>query len=300
MPIIKENDLKNLKRPIVFVLGAGASKPYGFPLGDELKYLMLGRFKNKTHNILQKLDFDADVIKEFQESLRYSTHPNIDIFLEKKYNFRELGSYLIAITIMPLEKHEALFPQKNWYGDLFDTLDFENEEPDTSNLAIVTLNYDRSIEYFLAKNIDYNCHTDLVNFAQEKRKKIKVVHAYGSLGKYPQVTYGTKPNDINALKNAAASIKIVSDRLEDSQEFQEAQRIISQANNIIFLGFGYNERTLGALLAKTVLKGKKIYGTTYRLDQEARNYVRNYFKNQITLGERNLGCQDFLRVIGVT
>ncbi|MCK4255766.1 SIR2 family protein, partial [candidate division WOR-3 bacterium] len=280
-------------------LGAGASNPYGFPLGDELKDIILAQL-NTTDPLIKKLNVSAALVNEFWKSLRSTFHPNIDIFLEKQTNFRELGSHILAITIMLLEHKSHLFPQKDWYGDLYNTLELENEESDTANLVIVTINYDRSLEHFLTGNINYNCQEDLKDLAHENRRKIKIVHAHGSLGKYPNVYYGPSPTDIEAVKNAAARIKIVSDRLEDSPDFKEAQVTISQAEHIIFLGFGYDVRILDTLLAKTDLKGKKIYGTTYKLDKKKRGFLADYFDNQITLGDNNQGCQAFLKLIGLT
>ena len=176
-----------MESPTVFVLGAGASNPFGFPLGSELKNAMLNHLRNPDfRRVLHTAGFGNDLIKNFAIALGYSFHPTIDIFLEKKTNFREIGAYVIARSLMPLEHQlQNLFPQKDWYGDLFTAMDFENEEPDSSLLSIVTLNYDRSLEHFLLKNIDYNCQHERTDFCHAKRHKIEVVHAHGSLGEYP-------------------------------------------------------------------------------------------------------------------
>ena len=158
--------MKIFAEPTVFILGAGASKPFGFPLGPELKSHMLEQTNNAaTRKSLVSLGFDESLINAFRDALRYGVHPTVDVFLERKQNFRELGSYLIASTIMPMESHGALFPQKDWYGFLFKRLAFESDMPHVSQLSVVTLNYDRSLEHFLTINIDYNCRHDRVDFA---------------------------------------------------------------------------------------------------------------------------------------
>lgn len=289
-----------MESPTVLVLGAGASNRFGFPLGPDLKKLMSENLHNPGfRRTLQPFGFDENLIRDFDEALGYSSHPTIDIFLEKKTNFREIGAYVVARTLMPLERHPSLFPQKDWYRDLFTALDFENEEPNANLLSIVTLNYDRSFEHFLCKNIDYNCHDERIPFCHTKRQKIEVVHAHGSLGQYPEVPYGIDVDDPNTLRRAAKNIKIVPDRLDDSPDFQKAQEIISKANHIVFLGFGYNERTLSLLMAKINPDGKHFYGTSIALDGPTRTRLTEMFGDKITLGE-NQDCRQLLKTIGVT
>jgi hypothetical protein len=251
---------------------------------------------------MEKLGFEAARVQEFQEALRFTYHPTIDIFLEKKTAFRELGSFLIASTLMPLERPQSLFPQKGWYGALFDALAFEERDPDTRNLSVVSLNYDRSLEHFLAKNIDYNCHDSHVKAAHAKRERITLVHAHGSLGDYPEVPYGTDPSEEAAIRSAAASIKIVSDRLEDSPDFKMAQEVLAGAKHIVFLGFGYHERTLTALLKDVDEENVFFYGTAMGLNQEARKSIIERLRGRIALSgvnDVNQDCLSLLREIGV-
>ena len=67
-----------VKGNVVLVLGAGASEPYGFPLGLELKNLVLNRsgiagpdsnpYIQRTH-------------QRFRDALRASLNPSVDAFL---------------------------------------------------------------------------------------------------------------------------------------------------------------------------------------------------------------------------
>jgi hypothetical protein len=287
-----------LQEPTVLVLGAGASHPYGLPLGPDLKAQMLGR-EPFIQGTAQGMGFTPQLVKAFHDALRYGRHQTVDIFLEKKTNLRELGSFLIAATLMPLERHDRLFNSLDWYDDLFDAMDFESETPDARFLSIVSLNYDRSFEHFLKMKIEYDCHHKNVEIAHAKRECIRVVHAHGSLGEYPQVPYGPNANDAATLQRAAASIKIVSDRLDDSPNFQKAQVYIAGAKHIVFLGFGYDERTLSALLAKTKLDEHKLYGTAFNLDEATTTRLQNTYGEKMNLGIGK-DCRAFLREIGVT
>lgn len=257
----------------VFLLGAGASQPFGFPLGADLKHLVMN--PNPTvRKHLHDFGISNDRIEAFREILTYSTEPTIDSFLEKKTSLRDIGSYLIAGAIMPCEQHPHVFPQRDWYANLFSALNLEAEEPDASRYAFVTLNYDRSLEHFLTKNIDYNCHDARVGYAHDKRRRIRIVHAHGSLGKYPEVPFGKGMEDREAFRAAAKSIRIVSDRMDFSPDFQEAQKLIDQAQQVVFLGFGYDERTVKALFAKSEIKRKRLVGTAFKMPQESLENVR--------------------------
>jgi hypothetical protein len=288
-----------LDEPAVLVLGAGASKPQGFPLGSELKTAIVATYNDAVLKALREIGHSNEVIKEFQDALKFSKHPTIDIFLEAKTNFREIGAYFIAGTIGRYEMPDRLFPSGEWYGDLFQALDLEKGERDLPPISVVTLNYDRSLEHFLTKYIDYNCPHDCVELAHRKRQSLPIIHAHGSLGAYPNVEYGKASDSTEALRKAADSIKIVSDKLEESPDFRKAQQALSNAKHIVFLGFGYDGRTLGALLEGCKLGKKQFYGTAFQESSQRMDHIQGLFNNRITLGDNMVGCNGFLQRIGL-
>ena len=145
-------------------------------------------------------------------------------------------------------------------------------------------------------NIEYNCHDDKLNLCHKKRKKIKIVHAHGSLWQYPDVPYGLKTNDPSILKKAAERIKIISDRLDDSYDFQEAQRLIAESSNIVFFGFGYDEITLSKLLGASDISSKIFYGTSIQLTSDTRTMLQNKFGDKL-ISKDNLDCRNLLEEI---
>jgi len=279
----------------VFVLGAGASKPYNFPLGSELKQEIISN--SNTNAILNSVGFENDLIKGFREALRYSYHPTLDIFLEKKSVYREIGSYFITLALLPHENPDFLFPQRDWYGELFKILDFENEAAEQSCPSFVTLNYDRSLEHFLNMNIEYNCQDKKLDLCHTRRKNIRIVHAHGSFGDYASMPYGMNAYDPEVLKKVAGNIKIISDRLDDSPDFQEAQRLISQAGVVVFFGFGYDETTIDALIGTGDWKSKLMFGTNLGLDNDKITSLNNKFEGALNLGGQ-LNCKHLIAEIG--
>src|SRR5262249_14489545 len=133
----------------VFVLGAGASKSYGYPSGPELVKNMLQLHENVTH-VLRNLRYSQDNWGPYQEALRKSAQSSIDSFLERRPDMRELGKVLIAADILRCENEGRFFnSDDNWYAMLVDKLDDSFDNLDFRNVTIVTFNYDRSLEQFL-------------------------------------------------------------------------------------------------------------------------------------------------------
>lgn len=293
---------KIMESPTVFVLGAGASEPYNFPLGEvlmrEIKSLA---DKIDTGGILMSLGFSELEIADFADTLKYGKYPTIDELLEDQNRFRKLGSHIIARIMMPKEK-AGLLEMEDWYNDLFKALFFNQTQLDARQLSIVTLNYERSFEHFLSSSIHYRIAQPRKDEAYKKLAQIKVVHAHGSFGEYPEVKYGIKV-DGDSLRNAAAGILIASDRLVDSPNYRKAQALIYRADHIVFLGFGYDKRILNALLATTELSkiSKKIfYGTAVGIDEAMSKRLVERFGDKLTLGKGTQKCQQFLKHMGVT
>ena len=284
----------DLNKKTVFVLGAGANKPYGFPLGTELKQIMIKNLSNSDcQRALKEYKLNQLLIDEFIEALPRTYHSTIDIFLEKK-KFRKLGAYLIAYSLLPLERYSRLFPQHNWYSRLYNIIDFDHDKPKAENIVFVVLNYDRSLEHFLYKNIQYNCPDNLIQFAESKLKSLRIIHAHGSLGRYPQVPYEDKHGE-DVIRSAAENIRIASDRLEDSNDFRNAQEAISNAFNIVFIGFGYDPTTLHLLVQDFDMSEKRILGTGFQLGNSERERLDKFFKGKMEIGANGTTAEKFVQ-----
>ncbi|HET8580462.1 MAG TPA: hypothetical protein VFL31_05635 [Nitrospiraceae bacterium] len=116
-----------LSRRTVLVLGAGASRPYGFPTGKELIKLIHEGTRKPSRHLAEELiecGFQFDLIQEFGRDLKLSSLASIDAFLEHRKKFRDVGKAAIAAVLIPLEK-ETSFEEYNvqqenspWYDYL--------------------------------------------------------------------------------------------------------------------------------------------------------------------------------------
>ena len=100
--------------PTVFILGAGASKPYGYPTGNELKkfitselFMLLNRFIREREELqLVREEWDRNV-REFVESFR-GTVDSIDLFLSRRTECMEVGKLAILYSIFHFEHNSRV------------------------------------------------------------------------------------------------------------------------------------------------------------------------------------------------
>src|SRR6266478_1449487 len=154
----------------LLILGAGASQPYGFPLGKELKEKIIRITKSSGPLRAQIVEagFSEEDISEYNTDLARSINPTIDAFLEDRPSRREIGAFSIAQILMPLENEKNLFPHRDWYPILFTELDFRQPQLPPAISGIISLNYERSLEHFLYETIMRTFEGELREAATEK------------------------------------------------------------------------------------------------------------------------------------
>ena len=106
----------------VLILGAGASHPYGFPTGKELRNeIILGCAGGRTPplaNSLLECGFIESQIIQFGNVLRLSGQVSVDRFLERRKEYLEIGKAALAISLVTKEDLQRLFQigaSSHWY-----------------------------------------------------------------------------------------------------------------------------------------------------------------------------------------
>jgi hypothetical protein len=121
-----------ITRKTVFVLGAGASHPYGFPLASGMIIALCEHETSYTHIVREERTrrygerrllhptFTPPRIKKFSADLTSSALESIDAFLTARPEYAEIGKAAIAATLVPYENPGSLRKPKNgqWYGYL--------------------------------------------------------------------------------------------------------------------------------------------------------------------------------------
>lgn len=311
-------------RKTVFVLGAGASIPYGFPSGQDLRYqLCTETLKpgDPRHAILMRMRFKYELVEQFRIALARSWASSIDMFLATRETFMDVGKAAIALTIATYEVNNALFfadPKVDWFRYLWKHLHArEAAKFPASKYAFVTFNYDRSLEHSLSEGIS-NAYRESIDQASEIMPEI--VHVYGSLGKYPYDSVSVvipeddegkfrefaTPNSESTTRWSMDSIKIMTEKQPDSRFVRRARELLSNAKQIIFLGFGFDEDNCKLLQLfqgpDCCIKHDRcsVRGTGFGLTEEEADSIQRRFPqrhgyNTLKLSQPDVDCLGFLR-----
>jgi hypothetical protein len=102
----------------VFVLGAGASEPFGLPLGSRLYDLVIDDFgpsRRHVEEFKNTTPFSDRAIGQFVQALHYSGLTSVDAFLERRTEFVDIGKAAMALELLKREKHGDLWDAgRNW------------------------------------------------------------------------------------------------------------------------------------------------------------------------------------------
>ncbi len=311
-----------MDKKTVFILGAGASCPYGYPSGSHLReYICLSTNDPAMKELVQALESEKD-LGDFKKKFENSSTKSIDLFMARNPKLAPVGKHIVAFEIFcaenrslfreraervqkmyrQLEDHRTVelylrrkdFQGGDWYSYLFDRLTAglvgNDDLPDFSEgeVAFITFNYDRSLEYFLYESLR-NSFTEVPE-AQivQCLKSLKILHVYGQVAplKWQDSTQGVdyRPQ-INAslLRTASLNIRTIYEE-QQNPELKEARDLISQAEQIFLLGFGYAPENMEILgLPDVIPPGNcRVYGTAFGMnDAEVKR-----ISSQIRLGLR--------------
>ncbi len=301
--------------PVVLVLGAGASYPYGFPLGSGLTKEVLSLSGDDVKKVLTQVDKGLFTeLQEFQSSFRYARRKSIDAYLEGKRKYERIGKLVIAYLLIKRESEDTLYhveSEADWYQHLIEEMMLTESFDGFRNnkLSILTYNYDRSLEYYLFKMLQQFDKSD--DECREAMEEIPILHLHGQIGLLPQLHgEGRGYNDIDRydpdkLQLAAEGIRIVHEEsLDEDLIFIKARKLLSEAHLVIFLGFGYLAKNVVRLtLQDNRMKDTTYWGTGVDVKEaETRRYARLFpgelpagATKRITIDTEVEGIKEYMR-----
>ncbi len=268
-----------IDRPTVFVLGAGASAPYGFPLGRPLLEKVARRFtkgSNEFTQALEQVGFEFDWMHRFGKELLTCGRSSIDAFLETRREYLDVGKAAIAAELMMREKDAALEAAQTggWYHYLFDRMLAASPTEFLRNrLSVITFNFDRSFEraLFRSLKVNYNLPDDE---CAALASQIDVNHVHGQLGqpawlpgdgrRRPYTSPDVMGGEVDWIKPCADEIRIIHEEIS-TRALGRAHAKLAEAEVICFLGFGYHRTNLSRLQVETLNGSKLIFGTCYQM-----------------------------------
>jgi hypothetical protein len=275
--------------PTLFILGAGASKPYGYPTGFELRVDIIRNFENRLSESLNKsqitgLDYDQHIVlaREFINKFSKSNIYSIDKFLSLNPFFAEIGKLSIVMSILESERQckftddlNPSFNNEDWYSLLFNRMISNCNQPEdfikfsNNNVSFITFNYDRSLGHFIYEKFLNSFWQSKDNFERNLCEKdcktiipFPIIHVYGFVDKnqwHGGFPWKTELH-FKKIKSLSNNIKIISERTEIEKNKIEYE--ITKAKRIFFLGFCYADENLNAINCTDLINQKqRIYGT---------------------------------------
>lgn len=312
-------------KSIVLIIGAGGSVPFGFPTGKDLKWAIcdgladvekVNAIQGQTHLAKSLLadGFDSKELVELRDRLKTAGWESVDEFLAQHLGLQAVGKAAIAAVLIPCENRDQLFDPRdskgnridNWYQVLFKTVFAPFQDITRKKVSIFTYNYDCSLEIYL-KDTMKNSYEHLEKDIEAALKHIPITHLHGEFDTHD---YGSGLGSVS-LRICSDKIKIVTDDLDKSPQFQQASNTLWEAEEIYFIGFGYDEKNLlrlpieskyppgsGAAQLGYPRPTLNLFGSAYHVGPGVIRRVKDYFRNKgfnIHLGDTNQDAYQFLR-----
>jgi len=238
------------------ILGAGASMPYGFPSGNDLREYILKYFPSKLTDVTILRKSAGDMIcKKFNDSgltidKFTQIHSQHSTNAEDVVNFAKLS---ITDCLTQKEKESqfnenCLLKGQDWYRAFIQNIFGKIRTYDEfinycKNLTVVTFNYDRSFEYYLLKQMDAVFTEMSSREFQNKQLPIEVIHVYGSLGDFNQLEYRTI---MVPSKGYSGFYNLIGD-MNRTDQTEKIYTKILDSDQLFFLGFSYLKDNMEAL-----------------------------------------------------
>lgn len=300
----------------LFILGAGASKPYGYPTAVELRKDIINNFKKLffDYKLLKEYPGSTDdysfTIDQFLNSFEKSSTHSIDLFLSLHNEFANIGKISILVSLIKSENEscfrENCVDDKNdiytfIFRKLTHTLTTKDDYSKFSNNKInfITYNYDRSFEYYLNDTLKHY-------FSIEMNKKLFhfiIFHVFGKIALLPWEGgyYGYKkiPKNEQILQDLITQIETPYTNATPVK-CRINKDLLDKAKKIFFLGFGYAEENMKILDIPNSLKADQmIYGTamgkSIKEISDIRNAFGEIFKDNENLKIEDCTCLDLLK-----
>lgn len=289
----------------VFVLGAGASHPFGFPLGVELKQRVLENYRDERGHAVHLYNttkLRENDVSTFVDGLSRSGLSSVDAFLERRPNFLEVGKATMGIELLYAESSSNLWYEgSNWLTHLYrNMVGGALEEFASNQVSFVTFNYDRTVECFLHDSLFHSFGKGSVETAKIV-DQIPIIHLHGRLGFLPWqatqniVPYGKTEIDGRIMRTMLDEVKVVHEDITDvrDREFTRARDLLGKADRVYLLGFGFGARNVERLGLDSI-EPIVFQGTSYRMTPKESRQCMAMSGGRVEL-HHNYDALDFLR-----
>lgn len=267
----------------VFVVGAGASAEFGFPVGWQLRDIIkancdfgINRFgtREKGDDDLfreairneKEFDFEADWRRKRLRAANIIVNSiesagSIDELIFRHNDdahVADVGKLAIAQAISKAEATSLLSETKGFPTNFTGTYDtwlwgffrgLVSGVPRSEmrnigrNITLIVFNYDRCIEHYLEHALMKNISNMSPEEAREIVNGITILHPYGSLGELDYFSFGRTDN----FALMAPNLITWSESIQRPDIIDQMHRGLEFASQIVFLGFGFASQNMRLL-----------------------------------------------------
>jgi hypothetical protein len=285
-------------RKIVFVIGAGASAEFGFPVGSGLAQAIQaqldhefgpgadGQGSGPLATTSRQLGLSDDQRLDAINQLRFGIGPgeSIDLFLFRRrvsQAVRSLGMVALAHVILDHERRPPLANFKlddnesslvatrqtlgSWPAHLLDGIIGQRAGKEITpqlfgDIGFAIFNYDRCVEHALF-HILHRRHHLPIDHAREIVQSIPMVHIYGVLGDpwRQAVPFGAENAPLSTI---VTGLRTYHEELGDSVHEQRIREMMDHAAKLVFLGFGFHPNNVDLLYPTGTHPPTAVFGTT--------------------------------------
>jgi len=336
------------KSKTVIVVGAGASCEAGLPSGEDIKGHISQLLDIRFDTISRQISGDNHICDALRAVAQRDGERSINPYLHKAWRIRDVVPTAISIdnfldahrgdrtmelcgklgivkSVLNAERKSVLMGRRDddhkfvtrdivrsWYVGFRNMLTENVASQDAAtifdNVTIITFNYDRCIEKFLAQGVqEYYELTD--NETEGLMEKLPIFHPYGKVGSLPKpgsqnaVPFGTDRVD---LLKVAEQIKTFTEGMDDEVMLARMHDAIIDAETLIFLGFAFHPINMQLLTPGSETGIKRVFATTLGLSDADEaviedDILRMIGKDHWAFTERprpdmaKLKCGDFFR-----
>lgn len=260
----------------VFIVGAGAHMPYGFPSGEKLKTAICGLSASRFHARDGREQIIDRYLNDLSDKLRKASTQSIDAFFQHNKQLAELGRICVAFLIKQYESQSENSEVHDWIEWLVDKpLNARLDDFSSNKVAFVTFNYDRFLEQRLMTLLAVR-HGD-EHKARAVVRSLPIIHVHGSIGRL--ACYGERygddslefgvETDYSVTCRASSTIRFYDEEgfakepPSHRSDLERAIQLIAAAHNVFFLGFSYQKDNLSILKWNDLPDGKYVDGTAF-------------------------------------
>ena len=296
------------KQKTLFIVGAGASFEVGIPVGVQLARNIAGLLNIELatqatsdffRSLYNRYPQESNTFNRAAAAVRNGVQltNSIDDFLDRHSGeeaIERLGKAAIVKTILFAER-ECKFLQgerrggfaldsveNTWFVKFFRMLGAEVHVSKVAqifgNVAFVVFNYDRCLEFFLtdALQLVYGLSP---NEARGLVAECKIIHPYGVIAPLDVGSSGVPFGGVSnfALDYAALSegLRLYTEEMTHKETLTQIHDEIASAEQIIFLGFGYNTPNMDLLKPPKKVNLKPVFGTALGMSSNSIEVVQH-------------------------